>query len=262
MRNHVKYAISRYPYWISIFSLILGIIAILPIEKCLAMVLVAICFSAPFLFPFVQSYVKTTFELKTSGKTDISFAFGDLFQEDCFVVTTNNYYDIIPDGNNISPDSLLGIYINNYCSNLDKQALEAELKSHLQLNSSNEIIPANYGDYYTKTINGKIVYFLVFTDRQKEKQPKDFYIRTLTSFFNRIVNENHGKRIALPLIGNNNNLSDTGFTNSEISFISLMTMINCFEITNQRSTLKLKIISPEKERANLVNAIAQYMKID
>jgi hypothetical protein len=256
--NHIKYTLSRYPYWFSGFSLVFGIITVISEKKEVNVALVIICVIFPFIIPFIGSITKKSFKLKTSGKTDISISFGDLFQEDCFVVTTNNYYDIVPDGNHIAPDSLLGMFINQYCSN-NAQALDAELKSQLLHNSNNDIIPADYGDFYKKTIDGKIVYFLVFTDRQSDKQPTDFYIQTLTSFFGKIVNENHGKTIAIPLIGNNNNLSDSGFTNSEMSFMSLMTMVNCFEITNQRSTLKLKIVALPEERAELIKAISQYV---
>jgi hypothetical protein len=184
--------------------------------------------------------------------------FGDLFKEECVVITTNNYFDISPTGEYISRESLIGSFVTEFCSN-NITELEHELKSNLQHDSSNQIIPAEYGNYIKKTIAGKIVYFLVFTDRQKTNQPDDFYIRTLQTFFKSLVNENHGKTIALPLLGNNNNLSNSGFTNSETSFVNLMTMINCFEITNQRSELKLKIVAQPNERANLIKAITLFL---
>ncbi len=258
MINHIKYAFSRYPFWITWFATIIGIVAIFQFNFIASVLIVLACFLLPFIIPFVASYKKDLFELKTLGKTNVSLIFGNMFDEECVVITTNNYFDINPTGEFISRESLIGNFVTEFCSD-NITELELELKSNLQRDSSNQIIPADYGHYIKKTIAGKIVYFLVFTDRQKTNQPDDFYIRTLQSFFKSLVNENHGKAIALPLLGNNNNLSNSGFTNSETSFVNLMTMINCFEITNQRSELKLKIVAQPNERVNLIKAIALFL---
>ena len=105
-----------------------------------------------------------------------------------------------------------------------------------------------------------IVYFLAFTDRVKSQQPEDFYIKTTQKFFRTICDENHGKRICLPLIGDNNNISDSGFTSSEVCFQSLIAMINNFEIVNQRSELKLKIVALPEKRSELIYVVSQYSK--
>ncbi len=258
MINHIKYALSRYPFWITWFATIIGIVAIFQFDFVVSVLIVSACFLLPFIIPFVASYKKDVFELKTLGKTKVSLLFGNLFKEECLVITTNNYFDINPTGEFISSESLIGNFVTEFCSQ-NVTELENELKSNLHRDSSNQIIPAEYGHYFKKTISGKIVYFLVFTDRQKTNQPDDFYIKTLQTFFNSIVNENHGKTIALPLLGNNNNLSNSGFSTTETSFVNLMTMINCFEITNQRSELKLKIVAQPNERANLIKAITLFL---
>ena len=55
-------------------------------------------------------------------------------------------------------------------------------------------------------------------------------------------------------------LCDSGFSDSEISLRSFMSMINDFEITNQRSTLKIKIVALPEKRAKLINVIKNYAK--
>ena len=257
MMKHIKYAVSRYPYWLTGFATVVGIAALLQFDFWVSLVIVVICFSFPFIIPFIASYARKSFILKTLGKTKVELLFGDLFEEKCIVITTNNHYDIIPTGEFISAESVIGSFVNNYCSQ-NATDLENDLKSNLQRDNLNQIIPAEYGHFVKKTIAGKIVYFLVFIDRTKTNQPDDFYIKTLLTFFKSLVNENHGKTIAMPLIGNNNNLSNSGFSNSEVSLLNLMTMINCFEITNQHSELKLKIVAKPEERANLIRAISLF----
>lgn len=259
MMNHIKYAMSRYSFWLSVFATIIGIIAVVPICDCIAIFAVILCFVLPFIIPFLASYRKQKFTIKTMGKSRISFEFGDLFNEDYIVITTNRYYDINPTGQYISDDSLLGMFVQNFCSNHIAE-LEESLKAQLRRDAENNIIPAQYGEYIKKEIAGKTVYFLVFTDRNKNDQPKDFYIQAVQGFFNRIVNENHGKTICVPLLGSNNNLSDSGFSDNVMSFISLMAMINNFEIVNQRSELKLKIVALSKERSELIDIVSTYTK--
>lgn len=62
----------------------------------------------------------------------------------------------------------------------------------------------------------------------------------------------------MPLLGDNNNLSDSGFSNSETSFRNLVAMINNFEIMNQRSELKLKIVILPQKRSELINVVSSY----
>ena len=131
-------------------------------------------------------------------------------------------------------------------------------KKCCKLTIDNNILPAQYGEYVKENVNGKTVYFLVFTDRNKSNQPAGFYIQAVQGFFNRIVNENHGKIICMPLLGDNNNLSDSGFSNSETSFRNLVAMINNFEIMNQRSELKLKIVILPQKRSELKNVVSSY----
>ena len=56
-----------------------------------------------------------------------------------------------------------------------------------------------------------------------------------------------------------NELSDSGFNDSAETLNSLIAMINCFEIINQRSKLKLKIVVKEKKRADIIDMIARYI---
>jgi len=259
--NHIKYAISKYSFWLSIFSTIIGIITIvpMPICECIAKSVVVLCFVLSFIIPFIVSYRKQVFTIKTIGKSKVSFKFGDLYNEEYIVITTNRYYDIDPTGEYVSDDSILGKFVQKFCSD-NIAELEESLKAQLRRDEDNNIIPAQYGEYIKKEIRDKVVYFLVFTDRKKSDQPKDFYIQAVQGFFDRIVNENHGKTICIPLLGGNNNLSDSGFSNIEMSFRSLLAMINIFEIINQRSELKLNIVALPEQRPELIGVVSSYSK--
>ena len=101
---------------------------------------------------------------------------------------------------------------------------------------------------------------MVLTDRNKSDQPEDFYIKSIQTFLKKLLDENHGKTIAIPLFGDNNNLSNSGFSDSRITFKSLMAMINDFEIVNQRSELKLKIVALPEKRSELIDTISAYSK--
>lgn len=259
MINHIKYAISRYSFWLSLFAIVIGIIAVAPLCKCVAIFLVVVCFVMPFFIPLLTSCFIQKFRIKTIGKSKISFVFGNLFNEDYIVITTNRYYDINPTGEYISEDSILGKFVQNFCSN-DIVEIEKSLKAQLSRDEGNHLIPAQYGEYIKKKIGNKTVYFLVFTDRNKSDQPKDFYIKTVQGFLNKIADENHGKTISIPLLGGNNNLSDSGFSDNVMAFKSLMTMINNFEIVNQRSELKLKIVALPRERSELISVVSSYIK--
>ena len=228
----------------------------MPICEQLAVIIVIACFIFPFFIPLLSSYVKKEFAVKTMGNSKVSSVFGNLFDEDYIVITTNRYYDINPTGEYISEDSVLGMFVQTFCNDIEE--LEERLKSHLERDSDNNILPAQYGEYVKENVNGKTVYFLVFTDRNKSNQPAGFYIQAVQGFFNRIVNENHGKIICMPLLGDNNNLSDSGFSNSETSFRNLVAMINNFEIMNQRSELKLKIVILPQKRSELINVVSSY----
>lgn len=230
----------------------------MPICDQLAIVIVIFCFVLPFFIPFIASYIRNEFTIKTIGKANVSSLFGNLYDENYIVITTNRYYDINPTGEYISEDSVLGMFVQKFCNNISE--LEESLKEHLSRDADNNILPAQYGEYVKKEISGKTVYFLAFTDRNKCDQPADFYIQAVQGFFNRIVNENHGKTICMPLLGDNNNLSDSGFSNSEISFRNLVAMINNFEIVNQRSELKLKIVILPQKRSELINVVSSYSK--
>lgn len=224
----------------------------------LAITVVVLCFVLPLLIPFFASFIKKEFTIKTIGKAKVCSIFGNILDEDYIVITTNRYYDINPTGEYISEDSVLGIFVRNYCDNIGE--LEESLKAHLERDGDGNIIPAQYGEYVKREVCGKTVYFLVFTDRNKCDQPADFYIQAVQGFLNRIVNENHGKTICMPLLGDNNNLSDSGFSTSEMSFNNLVAMINSFEIVNQRSELRLKIVILPQKRSELINVVSSYSK--
>ena len=45
-----------------------------------------------------------------------------------------------------------------------------------------------------------------------------------------------------------------------MSFKSLMAMVNNFEIVNQRSELKVRIVALQKKRSELINVLSSYSK--
>lgn len=231
----------------------------MPLCEGIAVIVVVLCFVLSLVIPFIISYRKQIFIIETIGKSKVIFKFGDLFDEEYIVITTNRYYDINPTGEYVSEDSILGMFVQKFCSN-NIVEIEKSLKAQLRRDENNDIIPAQYGEYIKREISGKMVYFLVFTDRNKCEQPKDFYTQTVQGFFNKVVNENHGKAICIPLLGGNNNLSDSGFSDMEMALRSMLAMINNFEIINQRSELKLKLVALPEQRSELIDVLSSYAK--
>ncbi len=251
---------NRYSYWFALFSTIIEFIEKAPIGNKIRIILAILSIILSFIFPLVSSMLKKSFNISTTlGNTNLRLQFGTLFDEEYIVITTTRYYDINPKGGFASENSVAGIFVNKFCKH-NARKLEQELQSHLGRDNDNNLLPAEYGDYIKKEIEGKTIYFLVFTDRLKTDQPADFYTETLGNFLNKIINENHGKAIAMPLIGDNNNLSDSGFTSSEMTFKSLIAMINHFEISHQRSQLKLTIVALPEKRSELIGVISEYSK--
>ena len=98
MNNHFKYALSKYTYWFTGFATIIGVIAIVPVCTPIAIAIVIACFILPLIIPLIVSYIKNEFRIKTIGHSRVTVAFGDLFDEECFVITTNRNFDVNPDG--------------------------------------------------------------------------------------------------------------------------------------------------------------------
>ena len=260
MKNHIIYAKDEYWGWFGKLATVIGIIAIFPLCRCMAIIVIAFCFAFAFIIPFVTALVKRNFKIKTMNKSNISFRFGDLFDEECFVVTTNRYFDVNPTGDYIAENSLLAEFVRKLFPNNVTQ-LEQMIKEKLPKDEDNNIIlPSDYGASVKIQYSGKLIYFLAFTDRYKSNQPEDFYVQAVQSFLKKMADENHGKTISIPLFGDNNNLSDSGFSNSEMSFKSLMAMVNNFEIVNQRSELKVRIVALQKKRSELINVLSSYTK--
>ncbi len=260
MKNHIIYAKDEYWGWFGKLATVIGIIAIFPLCRCMAIIVIAFCFAFAFIIPFVTALVKRNFKIKTMNKSNISFRFGDLFDEECFVVTTNRYFDVNPTGDYIAENSLLAEFVRKFFPNNVTQ-LEQMIKEKLPKDEDNNIIlPSDYGASVKIQYSGKLIYFLAFTDRYKSNQPEDFYVQAVQSFLKKMADENHGKTISIPLFGDNNNLSDSGFSNSEMSFKSLMAMVNNFEIVNQRSELKVRIVALQKKRSELINVLSSYSK--
>ena len=259
MMHYIEFAKSKYSYWFTLLSAIISLIAIFPLNKCIALLIIILSLPFSFLIPLFYAKFKRRFKLKTIGKSDLTFRFGDLFDEDCFVVTTTRHFDVDPhDENYTAVDSLVGHFVQRFFAD-NVEELKLQIEEQLR-NKFNRDKPFDYGDSIKIIVEGKIVYFLAFTDRVKSQQPEDFYIKTTQKFFRTICDENHGKRICLPLIGDNNNISDSGFTSSEVCFQSLIAMINNFEIVNQRSELKLKIVALPEKRSELIYVVSQYSK--
>ena len=258
MKKCSKYAFSQYLYWLGLFATVLGVVALLSIGQCLSRIIVVSCFVLAFIIPFLEAVFKNKFKLKTVGKSNITFKFGDLFNEECFVITTNRNFDVNPTGEYISEDSLIGEFVEKFFPD-NVSELEGLIREQLnKINNHNDTGIYEYGTCIKISLGRKVVYFMAFTDRNKENQPDNFYENAIQTFFASIKNENHGKTIAVPLLGDNSNLSNSGFTNTEISFKSLITMINCFEIANQRSELKLKIVALPETRTDIISCVKAY----
>lgn len=258
MKNYLKYASSKYFTYLGYISIIIGLIAVIPFPdnpNIIALITVIVCFVLAFIIPFIVAIKRNNFKIKTIGKSSVFFSFGNILEEECFVITTNLYFDVNPTGEWIASDSLLGIYVNRFFRN-NIIALEQLIET--QLGHINR--PCRYGQTITIKHDNKLVYLLAFTDRNKANQPVDFYEKSLQGLFEYIVNENHNKTIAIPLIGDNNNLSASGLEDSEMTFKCLMAMINCFETRHPRSGLKIKIVALPEKRSELINIVDSYIK--
>ena len=260
MINYIKYALSKYLQWLGLFALVIGVVAIIPINQCIAICVVIGSFVLSFLIPFVQAIFRREFKLRTIGKSNLSFKFGDLFDEECMVITTNCYFDVNPTGDYIAEDSLLGGFVERFFHNNVSQ-LENLISTELQkIEGQNSTGKFDYGTWIKIKYSGKIIYFLAFTDRNKTDQPSNFYEKSIKTFLETIVNENHGKTISVPIFGDNNNLSDSGFSCTETAFKSFIAMVNSFEIVNQRSELKLRIVALPEKQAELISVLKAYSK--
>ena len=260
MKNYIKYAFSKYLYWLGIFGLILGVVAIVDIKECIAICIVVSILVLSFFIPFLEAIFRREFKLETIGKSNISLKFGDLFNEECFVITTNLYFDVDPTGEYISKNSLLGSFVEKYFHN---NVLELENLINLELSrikDDDSVEKFDYGTWIKINYNEKIIYFLAFTDRFKVDQPDDFYEKTIQRFLKTIINENHGMTISVPVFGDCNNLSDSGFSSTEIAFKSFIAMINNFEIVSQRSERKIRIVALPEKQAELINVVKSYSK--
>lgn len=258
--NYIKYAVANYFEYLGKFAIIIGIIANYVQPKPVPIIVMNSVLIGAFVVPLLFSLIKKNFSIRTVGNSKVSVCFGDLFEEDCFLVTTNRHFDVVPDGNNIAESSLLGSFVNKfYKDNISE--LQQTLKECLELDADNNIKAMPYGTTISFKKDEKIIYFLAFTDRKKLGQPKGFYTNSIKGFLKEIAKANHGKTIAIPLLGDNNNLSNTGFANSKVSLESLISMINQFGIENPQIELKIKIVILPNKRSELIGVVLSHSKI-
>lgn len=258
--NHIIYAIINYNKWLCIVLSIIDIIAYYLQPNPVPTIVITLCLIAAFIVPLLISKIKKDFSIIIVGNSKVSVCFGDLFEEDCFLVTTNRHFDVVPDDTNIAESSLLGSFVNKfYKDNISE--LQQTLKECLELDADNNIKAMPYGTTISFKKDEKIIYLLAFTDRNKLGQPKGFYTNSIKGFLKEIAKANHGKTIAIPLLGDNNNLSNTGFANSKASLESLISMINQFGIDNPQIELKIKIVILPNKRSELIGDVLRHSKI-
>ncbi len=261
--KHFKYACYRYSFWLSWLSVIIGIVAIIPFPEqdsiAVPIIIVAICFFSAFIIPYFGSFFKKEYSIATIGKSTISLHFGSIFEQDCFVVTTNRNFDVSPDDIYISRESLLAKFIDTFYPN-DESSLISEIASKIGTNNDGTIKYQQYGKTIQINKESRIIYLLAFTDRKKSNQPKDFYFKAVYGLLKELLNANHGKTISIPLLGANNNLSNSGFDNASIALESIITMIKQFEIENQCSELKIQIVVLPEMRSEIIDTIAKLKK--
>lgn len=66
--SFIRYAVSKYFYWLGIFATVITITAIIPINNsCIAKCIILLCFLLAFLVPLLESIFKRKFNLKTIG---------------------------------------------------------------------------------------------------------------------------------------------------------------------------------------------------
>lgn len=262
-KKHLKYASSRFSHWIAKFSVLIGILAVIPLQNylsCLALICIVLAiFALAFIIPLVGSYILKEFRISTIGKSTVTLKFDDLLEQDCFVITTNLNFDVEPDEKYISSLSLLAKFVKMYYPN-DISLLKQEIQKQLSVPKNRQIKPRDYGTTVRIDKESKIIYLMAFTDRNKNDQPEDFYITSIREFFKTIANENHGRVVSVPLFGNNNNLSNSGFMSKSMALESLLTMIHVFEIENQRSELKFQIVVLPEDRAEIIDTVAKYAR--
>lgn len=255
--NHLRYALSEYTKWFSGLAIIIGVIAVFPLCKVLALIVIGGCVLGALIFPLLVSFIKKDFTLKVIGNSKVTVHFGDLFEDECFLVTSNRFFDVDAEEGYISKTSLLGLFVERfYDNNIDK--LKQFIKDNLELDDDLKIKKSPYGKTIGFRDAGKYIYIMAFTDRKKTDQPKDFYYKAVKGFLNEITNANHGMTIAIPLIGDDNTLSNSGFSDSMMTFEGLISVINSWGIENPRVGLKLKIVILPKKRSELIAAISKH----
>ena len=257
MKNHIRYALSRYSNWFSWLATIIGLIAIFPLNRLWAILIVVTCVTLAFIIPFVISIIKRDFSIKTVGNSKVTVHFGDIFEEECFVITTNRYFDVDSSEEHISEASLLGLFVDKFYHN-NIAELKNVIREKITIDAEGHIKPVPYGKTVFFQKDEKIIYLMAFTDRKKSAQPKDFYLKAVKGLLKELSEANHGKTIAIPLLGENNNLSNTGFSNCEVAFESLVSMINSFGIANPQAELRLKIVILPNKKTELIKVISNY----
>ena len=159
MKKHIKYALSRYSLWFSRLAMIIGVIAIIQIQQTVAIITVIVCILLAFVIPFLESFIKKEFEMKVVGNSRVTLSFGDLFNEDCFVITTNRNFDVNPTGEYIAEESLLGKFVKKFYNNRISE-LEKKIREQLSTDDANRIKRENFGKAVKIIANDKIIYLL------------------------------------------------------------------------------------------------------
>lgn len=258
-KPHFKYAWLRFPIWVTWFSAIIGFLSLISFQFYCSIFIILGSIVLSYTIPFCFSFFIKEYQIITTGKSTVTLLFGNILEQDCFVITTNRYFDVEPDDNYISPLSLLAKFVNNYYP--DKiSLLEQDIRKQLKVRKNSQINPRDYGTTVRIDNESKIIYLMAFTDRDKNDQPEDFYITSIRAFLRFIANENHGRVVSVPLFGSNNNLSNSGFMSKSMALESLLAMIKLFEIENQRSELKIQIVVLPEDRAEIIDTVAKYAR--
>ncbi len=143
------------------------------------------------------------------GNSILEIKIGDIFEEkELKVIAFNEYFDTLVDEKIISSNTLNGIYLNKYITDIAE--LDNEMKNDINLN--NKIISTNANRISGKTNKYKIgtIYkkndyllttFSKFDDNNRAHINMNEYMDFLLNFWNEIDIIYAGRSVSIPLIG-------------------------------------------------------------
>ncbi|WP_377351439.1 macro domain-containing protein [Pontibacillus salicampi] len=191
-----------------LFSLFSVIIDVPDKAKIYAGVGILIFLICTYLLMWVRANKLINVEL-TVDNSKVNIKVGDLFEEQGFkVIAFNEYFDTIVDNKVISENTLNGIYLNNYVSDIEELNARMEVDRSLEEKMKNTNESRTHGKkhrYRLGTIFQDNDYLLTalskFDNDNRAYLHMNDYINFLLNFWNEIDIVYAGNSVTIPLMG-------------------------------------------------------------